>query len=75
MLWAVKIAVMDAELAPSKKGEHNSESASTLGRGLTPLIMIWDRSMVERRTRNRESLGSIRANSCREYKFLTSYLA
>jgi len=32
------IAAMNAELIPFEKGEHNSESTSTLDRGLTPLI-------------------------------------
>jgi len=31
------IAAMNAELPPFKNGEHNSESASTLDRDITPL--------------------------------------
>jgi len=31
---------MNAELPPFKSGEHNSENASIIDRGITPL-MIW----------------------------------
>ena len=33
------IAVMNAELSSFKNGEHNSESMSTIGRAITPLII------------------------------------
>jgi len=33
---------MNVELPPFKNGEHNSESASTIDRVITPLINFWD---------------------------------